>query len=185
MTIALPALLLTGCDFMRNLAGRPTSTDITAKKILIEQKQRAEAEQALLAEIPAEAAEPVATVPAQDVPEEAPKPGRVVDDPEVLSSFVADGVLVKKASTLKSFPSSQVETKYCIIVGAFGVKDNADKVAAAATKAGFKAVELNYRSGMVGVGIIPSNNIVEVYNLFQKAKGESFCPKDAWLFVKD
>lgn len=185
LAIALPAFLLTGCDFIRSLGGRPTSSDITAKKILIEQKRRAEAEQELLALQEAAPAEPEATVSSQDIPEEAPKPGRVVDDPEILSSLIAEGMQVKKASSLKSFPSSQVETKYCIIVGAFGVKENADKVVAAATRAGFKAVELNYRSGMVGVGIIPSNSIVEVYNLFQKAKSESFCPKDAWLLVKE
>ena len=41
---ALAALcLLTGCDFFRTLAGRPTSADIAAKRALIERTEQQEA----------------------------------------------------------------------------------------------------------------------------------------------
>ncbi|MBR4428335.1 MAG: hypothetical protein IKS78_03170, partial [Clostridia bacterium] len=38
MSLLLPAL--TGCDFVRKLAGRPTSQDIAAKKALIELEEQ-------------------------------------------------------------------------------------------------------------------------------------------------
>ena len=159
-------LTVTGCDFFRVMAGRPTSKDIDAKRIRIMKAEEA-ALQARLDSI-------------RRVEEKI-----VSDSLSALDSLTARGVVMSDVSRLGGLVEENNRARYCIMIGAFRDKDNARKLASKAEAAGFSAELMECRSGMIAVGVCHSDRIAQTFEAFKRLRQESFCPKDSWILLNE
>lgn len=162
--LLVSSALLTGCDFVRSVLGRPTSADIEAKRQEILEENRLAAEE----KAKAEAAEKYSR-----------------DSLAALDSFAGRGTQMKLRSALPATIVSAPELRYCIIAGAFGTPSNAEKLQSDLEEKGFKAGILVYKSGIRAVGVTPTDDIVELYNSYDRLVGENIIPADAWILVNE
>ena len=158
--LALSVCLLGGCDFFRQLAGRPTSRDIAAKRERIERE--AEAHQRRLDSLKA-------------------VQKQISDSLATLDSLRESKESIISTRQLATRGSYQPEYQYYVMIGAFSSTANAAKQAAKAEAAGYPATTIPFRNGFFAVGICPSNSLTEVYASLRKLRKERFCPKDAWI----
>ena len=166
LLILATALTVTGCDFFRVLAGRPTSKDIDAKRVLIMKAEEAVL-QARLDSI-------------RRVEEKI-----VNDSLAALDSLAAQGVVIADASRLGGLADGSQGPRYCIVVGVFRERANAQKLAAQAEAGGFSALLLDCKRGMIAVGVCPSDRIARTFEDLKRLRTESFCPKDSWILLSE
>lgn len=157
-------VVFTGCDFLRAVAGRPTSKDIENKRIEII-KAEENALQARLDSIRLE------------------KEKAVADSLAALDSLAAYGVTITGPDRLGGLAGTVLESRYYIIVGAFRESANAGKLFDVASEKGYAPVLISCRSGMTAVAMCPADSITEIEDSYRKLRKESFCPKEAWILV--
>ncbi len=166
LLMAFMLVSFTGCDFLRSVAGRPTSRDIEDKRVAII-KAEEEALQQHLDSI--------------RLAEE-----KVISDSLAsLEALAAAGVMMTGPDRLGGLAGTELEYEYYIIVGAFRESMNARKLFTTASDRGYVPVLISCRSGMIAVGLCPSNSIVELEKSFARLREETFCPKEAWILVKE
>lgn len=170
-------MTVSGCDFFRKVAGRPTSADLEAKKVEIAHAEMVKAEQAR---------EQAVLDSLQAVAEQA----RMAEEMAVRDSLAAHVELKEKEcmiydlSSLKGLSSGELTHRYYFIVGSFRDAANADRFMAKVAEApGMEPVKVRFRTGMIAVGVCPRNRIAEMAALIDGVRAESFCPKDAWILV--
>ncbi len=166
LLMSIMLVSFTGCDFLRAVAGRPSSGDIEEKRLSI---MKAE-EKALQHRIDS-----------MKLAEEQ----IVVDSLATLESLEASGVTISSSDRIGGFSGMELEYKYYIIVGAFRESANARKLFNVASEKGYFPVLLNCRGGMVAVGLAPTDRIAAVRESYERLKAESFCPKEAWILVNE
>lgn len=159
-------LTVTGCDFLRSLAGRPTSRDIDAKRVLIMKAEEA-ALQARLDSI-------------RRVEEKV-----VADSLNALETLADLGVVIADASRLGGLASESLDSRYYIVIGVFRERANAGKLADQAKAEGFHAELMDCKRGMIAVGVCPSDRIAKTFEDFKRLRAESFCPKDSWILLNE
>ena len=145
------ALLATGCDFFRTLAGRPTSRDIAEKKALVEEAEAAiEAAQAPADTVAVQTADTVAARPAATfVPgQDAPKAGK---------------------------------KRFYVIMGAFSNPDNAARCAAGLKERGYETEFFGFTEGRTAVGIGGTDDAQEIKSFFDEIRRQDFCPSGVWI----
>ena len=152
---------LTGCDFFRSLAGRPTSEEIEAMKI---EKLRIE-EERLQADLLKLQQEKQA----------------VQDSIEALKLIrQQQGTLLNSAS-LGGLFATKLEAKYCVIIGAFSKRTNAERLHKEASDKGYAPLLISIRNGLIAVGVCPVNSPQDAMQAVRKVREESFCPDDVWI----
>ena len=159
----LALALLSGCDFLRTVAGRPTSQELQARA---EEIKVVEA----LAKARAEAAE------AQRKHE--------ADSLAAVEFIAKEGPLRIPSSSLKGLVLDGFDYGMLIVLGGFSQPENASAFASKVDAAGYKSVILRYNYGSSIVGVCPTDDPVELRDCWLKVKEEGFCPKDAWIMVK-
>ena len=159
--IAFFALCVCSCDFVRGIAGRPTSRDIEDIKFKLAVAAAEKERRALLDDDDEyEAEETAADVPCEE------------------EFLVPEGIKLSSSRLVRD-PGSL--PRYLIIVGAFGNEANARTVADRANEAGHEAVFIPYTNGLVAVGLCPTDDLKTVCETLERLRGESFCPSDAWI----
>lgn len=166
LLIAAVMVTATGCDFMRVLAGRPTSRDIENKRVEILKAEEALV-QARLDSI-RRAEEKVVT-----------------DSLAAMDTLAAYAVQLTGQDRIGGLVSADLPFRYYIIVGAFKERANAQKLSDKAVAAGYQASLLDCRRGMVAVGLCPCNKVADVSAALLDLMKEPFCPKDAWVLVNE
>ena len=156
---------LTGCDFFRTLAGRPTSEDILEKKIQMQIAQQA-IEQARLDSLRRE----------QQI---------VQDSLNALDSIRQYGGTILNPTKLGGLFATKLEARYHVIIGAFSVRSNAEALLKKAQKAGYQPLLISFNNGLIAVGLCPCSKIVDAKDALKKVRMESFCPKDVWLLLNE
>lgn len=157
--LAASLFVFSSCDLFRKMAGRPTSKDIEAKRLLIEKEELAHQNRM----------DSLKTM--QEY---------IADSLAVLDSIrLSEGALVE-ARQLSEETKAALRYRYYIIVGAFGKPENAGNHAEAARKAGYEASLISYKNGYTAVGICPSDKITDAYDSLRKVRESGFCP-DAWI----
>lgn len=166
LLICAAAVLVTGCDFFRVLAGRPTSGDIDSKRVEIIKSEEA----ALQAHLDSlrKAEEKV-----------------VSDSLSALDSLAAQGVIISDASRLGGLSADDQAARYCIVIGVFRDRNNAAKLVSKAEEDGVPASLIECRRGMIAVGVCPSDRIAEVYEDWRKLQEKTYCPKDSWILLDE
>jgi len=168
LAIVMAAVLLCGCDGFRKLAGRPTSDEIEAKRVRIEEEKAAH--QARLDSLRKMAiADSLA----------------VADSLRVLDEMRHSSVMTLTAKRICGVRAAELDHKYYVIVGTFGDRQNAESHRAKIEAKGYRADLVPYRNAMTAVGINGTDSIVEAWESLKKVKGESFCPADAWMLVNE
>lgn len=175
----LLALLLTvsGCDFFRKVAGRPTTEDIETKKVEIARVER-------------EKAEAVREQERLDSLRAVRERARIAEEAVLRDSLAAPvalkerGCIMYDLSSLKGLASGELEHRYYVIVGSFRDGANADRfIKKIAADSVMQPVKVHFRTGMIAVGVCPRNKIAEMPSVVDEVRTRSFCPKDAWILV--
>lgn len=157
LVLALP--LLNGCDLFRKMAGRPTSAEIEAKRLYIEQQESGHRSRL-------------------DSLEEMQK--QISDSLAVLDSIRAIKSSIVEVRQLSDETRASLKYRYYVVVGTFGNADNAAKRMKSAEQAGYSAVNIRYRNGFTAVGVRPSDSLPEVFASLRTIRDGGFCP-DAWI----
>lgn len=157
--LCIVAMLVSGCDLFRKMAGRPTSADIEQKRALIEAQKAAHQER----------------LDSLDAIQK-----QMADSLAVLDSMKQSGSNLVETRQLTGDTKAGLTARYYVIVGAFGKIENAHKLVAAAEEQSYKAELISYVNGYTAVGICGSNSLSEVYASLQKVRQSGFCP-DAWI----
>jgi len=162
LVIAVSAI--SGCDFFRTLAGRPTSADIAAKKEQIELEEVSHR----------------AMLDSMDTIQR-----KMVDSLSFADSVRMAGSTIVKAGRLGGLSAAQLSHRYYIVVGSFSNQENAGRQAAAAGAAGYEVTSVEFINGYKAVMLCPSDNLPEIYAKLKTVKKESFCPPDVWVMVNE
>ena len=157
--------VVTGCDFFRKLAGRPTSEDIEEKRVAIMRAEEA-AHQARLDSIRMEHQ-------------------KVVDSLAMLDSIRQQGGSILNPASLGGLFATKLEARYYIIVGSFRSRANAESLLRKASEPGYSPALISFNNGLIAVGVAPANNIKDAYASLKKVRKEKFCPADVWILVNE
>ena len=158
--LAASICLLGGCDFFRQLAGRPTSRDIEAKRLRIERETEAHQRRLdSLKLVQKQISDSLATL-------------------DSLRNAKESMVSTRQLATSRGY---DLPYRYYVMIGSFSSPANAERQAGKAEQAGYPATRIPFRNGFIAVGVCPSNSLTEVYASLRKLRSERFCPKDAWI----
>ena len=169
------SLTVTGCDFFRMVAGRPSSKDIGQKRVEIMKAEEA----ALQARL-----DSIAKVEA-----EAKK--AVQDSIDALEYIAENKITLHNVARLGGLAKDELTdtasgTRYRVMLGSFRDRGNAEKLVAKVGEAGdFGAHLIVLRSGMIAVAACPSDRIQNVVWGLKELKTHPVCPADAWILNCD
>lgn len=163
ISMCAAAVLCTGCDAFRKLAGRPTSADIEARRAAIEAVQEAEHQAHM---------DSLAKVEKQ-----------LADSLAVLDSLKNMNETMLEPKSMGGLESGVLTHRYYLILGCFMDTGNAQYLKGKVEKAGYPVTLINFRNGFTAVGVCPADSIVNAYDNLKKIKAESFCPDGVWMLV--
>ncbi len=166
LLISIMLVSLTGCDFLRALAGRPSSKDIEEKRIAIIKAEEENLQNHLDS----------IRIAGEKI---------IQDSLAAFDSLKAWGVTMNGADRMAVASGTELGFRYYIIVGAFGDNLNARKMFNKASEKGYNPVLINSCKGMVAVGLAPTDRIVSLKESYERLRTESFCPKDAWIMINE
>ncbi len=150
-------MLVSGCDFFRVLAGRPTSKEIAAKREEIlrsAQDDRTPVEPRMTDE----------------------KPGISDEKPEMTS----DSAVPADTST-SSATKTKEKKRYYVIMGAFSSRENAEKYGERIQSFGYEPEFFGFTEGRTAVGIGGTDDLEEAKIFMRELKGQDFCPDGVWI----
>ncbi len=151
------AMLVSGCDFFRVLAGRPTSKEIAAKREEIlrsAQDDRTPVEPRMTDE----------------------KPGISDEKPEMTS----DSAVPADTST-SSATKTKEKKRYYVIMGAFSSRENAEKYGERIQSFGYEPEFFGFTEGRTAVGIGGTDDLEDAKIFMRELKGQDFCPDGVWI----
>ena len=166
--LAFCALILSGCDFVRTLAGCPTSAQL--EKI---RKDRIAAEQAAHQ----------ARLDSMERAEKELAEAIAAREAYLLDSLAQAKGTVLNPSKLGGLFTTKLDSKYYIVVGAFRTRAYAERKLKQCNAAGYKATIISFRNGLLAVGVLPSNDLDQTVNTLKKMRGTEVCPKDGWILM--
>jgi predicted esterase YcpF (UPF0227 family) len=161
---------VSSCDFVRTLAGRPTSAQLEQ----IRQQRMA-----------AEEARHQATL---DSMERVQK--HMADSLEALEKYLLDSLTQAKGTVLNpskmgGLYTTKLDAKYCIVVGAFRNRYYAERKLKECNNAGYTATIISFRNGLMAVSVCPSNSLAETLNTLKQLRGTGICPPDSWILINE
>ena len=171
MTLILLACLVSGCDFFRTLAGRPTSREIAAKRHRIELSRQREAdyrdslERARLDSV-------------------ARTQKAAADSLHALDTLLSIGKY-HKASSYRNIPQSRLRSRYALVGGVFSSADNAGRLEAKYKAAGYDAYVLRYYSGLCAVLVSPCDSISRMLEVYRSTRSLPFSSEQSWVLVNE
>ena len=162
--------LVSSCDFVRTLAGRPTSAQLEQMR-----QQRMKAEEA----------RHQATL---DSMERVQK--HMADSLEALEKYLLDSLTQAKGTVLNpsklgGLYTTKLEAKYCIVVGAFRNRYYAERKLKECNNEGYTATIISFRNGLLAVSVCPSNSLSETLTTLKQLRGKGICPPDSWILINE
>lgn len=170
--LALSSLLmLTGCDFLRRIAGRPTSEMIENKRIEVLRIEEA-AQQARLDSL-------------RRVEKDMRDSLAALDSMAALEGIRQNGGTILNPAKLGGLFTTKLESRYYIIIGSYRHRGNAETLLKTAAAAGYSPALISFRNGLIAVGLCPVNNLQSALEALKKVRVEPFCPKDVWILLNE
>lgn len=176
LLLSVVMITVTGCDFFRVVAGRPTSKDIEHKRMALMKAEEAALQARLDSAAKAEKAKLA----------EAEK--ALKDSADAYAYMASDGVTLLRASRLRGVKEDGLEEKadgaaYRVVVGSFRDSGNADAFMAKIAATGdFRPHLITFGNGMIAVATCPSGRIQDaVAGLKELKSSHPACPADAWI----
>ena len=170
-TLILAVMLLSvvsSCDFVRTLAGRPTSARLEEMR---EERMRAEE------------ARHQAVLDSMERAEKALAEALAAREQELLDSLTQAHGTVLNPSRLGGLFTTKLESKYYIVVGAFRNRTFAERKLTQCNEAGYTATIISFRNGLLAVSVCPSDNLEETLRTLKKLRGTEVCPEDGWILM--
>ncbi|MBQ3813444.1 MAG: SPOR domain-containing protein [Bacteroidales bacterium] len=170
-TLILAVMLLSvvsSCDFVRTLAGRPTSARLEEMR---EERMRAEE------------ARHQAVLDSMERAEKALAEALAAREQELLDSLTQAHGTVLNPSRLGGLYTTKLESKYYIVVGAFRNRTYAERKLTQCNEAGYTATIISFRNGLLAVSVCPSDNLEETLRTLKKLRGTEVCPEDGWILM--
>lgn len=158
LSFGIAVTLVTGCDFLRTVVGRPTSADIAAKKMIVDKELSSK-------------------ISASDTLAAAPS----IDTVAARESIERADVSIRRSSQITDAVRSSLGHRYFIVVGSFSSIENARKLSTLAANKGYASSLISCKNGFTAVGLAPSDNLADIYAALARVKNESFCPSDVWV----
>ena len=157
--ILAAAMLLSGCDRIRSMMGKPTSRDLERLKVEAEAQRKAERDS--LARVEEAAADTAAVAAPQAAAPEKPAP-----KPAQSSSFApATGLL-----------------RYSVMVGSY-VKDyNVRAMKRRMEKRGEAVLIIPFKSGFTGVAVLTTDNYADARTKLREMIASGSVPSDSWIY---
>ena len=168
IVLALILLCTSSCDFVRTLAGRPTTAQVEQLRLeqLAAEEARQQARLDSMARVEKQMADSLAALEAH-----------LLD-----SLSQANGTILNPAKMGGLF-TTKLETRYCIVVGAFRGRYYADRKLKACNEAGYKASIISFKNGLMAVAVCPSDDLSETVKTLNQLRGKGVCPPDSWTLV--
>ncbi len=168
--LALSLLSVSSCDFVRTLAGRPTAAQV---------------EQMRLDRIAAEEARHQAILDSLERREKAIADSLAALEAHLLDSLSQAKGTVLNPSKMGGLYTTKLESRYCIVVGAFRGRYYAERKLKACNEAGYTATIISFRNGLLAVSVCPSNSLSETVKTLKQLRGKGICPADSWILVNE
>jgi hypothetical protein len=168
LLLGLTLLVVSGCDFFRILARRPTSSEIEEIRAEIRRVEKARQDSLELVRLERER-----------------------DSLALVDSIAAMDSIVKNAGPLLTpekfhgLLSADFSTRYCIIVGSFKTKSNAVGFLKKVRQRGYEAGMFTFKSGWYAIGVCPSDHIRQVQRSLKTISEDGFFPRGTWVLVND
>ena len=162
-------MTVTGCDFFRKVAGRPTSDVIEMKRLemMWDLEEKAAREKAYK--------DSVAKV------QQAMK-----DSVEALEYIAQCRVSVIAPQKLGGILTKDLTSGYYVILGSFKSGANAQALLRKVQGAGdYSPMLISFRSGMMAVAACPSDKVQDAVANIKELKKWDFCPPDAWILKNE
>lgn len=166
LCMAACVVAVSSCDFLRGVAGRPTSEKLALMS------ERARLERAVCA-ARRDSAERVRRQSA----------ARRADSLAAIRFMEDSGVIVAGLDRLGRLPMRTPTRRYSLVLGAFSDKGNADKLVERVAAAGYAVEILPYRNSRHAVLASCSDDVVAFVGGMRRLLHEPFCPSDAWVLV--
>ena len=147
-------VMVTGCDFFRVLAGRPTSKEIATKR-----------EEILRS--------------AQD--DRTPVEPGMADENHGMTDE-KPGVTEEAAEPVRPAGTTSGEKKrFYVIMGAFSSRENAERYAERIKTFGYEPEFFGFTEGRTAVGIGGTDDAEQAKAFMKELKGQDFCPDGVWI----
>ena len=163
--LLLAAVILTGCDGFRRLAGRPTSDELARMQEEVLLRREAEHQ---------------ARIDSLRRVEQA-----LTDSLAVLDSLRQMRGTVLNPSAMGGLFTTRLDYRYYIVVGAFTRRSNAEALLERVQKAGYVGTLISFRNGYNAVGICQTDHLPTAFDSLRKVRTEPFCPPDVWILVNE
>lgn len=165
-------VVLSGCDFFRVLAGRPTSAEIEELRV---EKQRVEAE-ALKIRL-----DSLEKVRVQRMKDSLARQ----DSLAVLDSIVSKAGPVMGPEKYKGLHAGDFKAEFYVVVGAFRSKANAVGFLSKVKNRGYEADIFGFNNGLYAVGVCPSDRISDIHKSLKAVSDDKFFPKGVWVLKRE
>ena len=165
----LVMLTVTGCDFFRRVAGRPTSDVIEMKRLEMEWdlEEKAAKEKAY-----------------RDSVERVQKAQK--DSVDACEYIAQNKVSVIVPQKLGGLQTMDLPSGYYVVLGSFKARYNADALVRKVKAVGdYSPVLIVFRNGMIAVAACHAEKVQDVVASLRKLKTQPFCPPDAWILKID
>lgn len=166
--VVVLAAVVSSCDFVRTIAGRPTSTEL---------------EQIRLEKMALEEARHQARLDSMERARQAMEDSLAAMEKRLLDSLSQASGTILNPSALGGLFTTKLETKYYIIVGAFRNRAYAERKLVACNEAGYTGTIISFNNGLMAVGIYPSNDLRAIVEKLQEIRGTGICPKEGWILM--
>ncbi len=156
-------LNITSCDFLRRVAGRPTSEDIEAKAKAIGLKQKRMDDSLRL---------------------EAQMEKKRLDSLKKIDFIKACGIKFSEVFYYGE-PLVPLEHRFHLVTGVFKTDRMLDRHVADMNAAGYECTLINFAGGARAVAICSTDSIDELSSTVVRAENERATPIDAWVHVNN
>ncbi len=74
--------------------------------------------------------------------------------------------------------------RFCVILGSFSSKENAERYIEEIAQKGYKGELLAFRNGTTAVGVCQTDDESQVKKSLEELQRQDFCPKGAWILER-
>lgn len=170
LALVLMLLAASSCDFIRTLAGRPTASQLEEKRMRIEREEEARHQ---------------ARLDSMRRVEQAMADSLAALEAHLLDSLSQAKGTILNPTKLGGLYTTKLETRYCIVVGAFRTRSYAERKLRKCNEAGYTASIISFRNGLLAVSVCPSDDLNEILRKLRELRGNGICPEDGWILVNE
>lgn len=156
--------VLGGCDFVRALAGRPTSDQIALMRDSIRDAELVRASEREVA-----IADSLRAV-------------HKADSTAAVEFLAASGIAIKTPEECRLVLGVDTDADFLVNIGAFKSPENAQRLHSVMSASGYpQTLVIPFRNGLQAVVIPVKGDAVDLKDVIGRVKAEKFCPADIWV----